>query len=106
MKRTQVYEANDGTKFSTSDECKKHEEISSLALLERLSPEDINEALQRTNIPLADAFERIGNIIAERRRQSGGLKRAKSKKPEAAVKPLAGNSEKTGKPDKQKTIRP
>jgi hypothetical protein len=104
MKRTQVFEANDGTKFSTAEECKKHEETSSLTLLERLSPEDVSEALQRTNVLLADAFERIGNIIAEKRRQSGGLKRAaKNKKPEAAEKPP---SEKV-KPliDNQKSVR-
>jgi hypothetical protein len=76
MKKSHVFEATDGKTFVTSEECKRHEELANLALLEGLSPEDIHEAIARTNIPLADAIERVGNIIADKRRESGELRHA------------------------------
>jgi len=79
MKKSHVYEAQDGKHFSTAQECRAHENSISFALLWDLKPTDIDRAIERTNRPLADAFERIGNIIAKERRMSGGLKRVVNK---------------------------
>jgi hypothetical protein len=76
MKHT--FEADDGTLFETAAECKRYEEKRNLAkILSELVPSHVTEALNRTDIPLADAIERAGSIIAAKRRESGDLKRAK-----------------------------
>jgi hypothetical protein len=80
MKKTQVFEAKDGATFSTAEECKKHEEKMFLGELCELSMLNVMEAIDRTNVDLADAFERIGNIIAAKRRENGELKRSKPAK--------------------------
>jgi hypothetical protein len=88
MKRSHVFEAADGKTFATAGECKAHEESEALSLLLDLSEHDIMSALARSNVPLADAFERAGNIIAAKRRESGDLKRA-PKKPDPAKAKIA-----------------
>lgn len=82
MKRSHIFEADDGTTFETAAACKAHEERQLLRemLCGRLADE-IDLALDRTNIDLADAIERAGNIIAAKRRESGELRR-KAKTPE------------------------
>jgi hypothetical protein len=84
MKRSHVFEAADGTTFPTSHECKAHEESEALSLLRDLTEQGIMSALARSDIPLADAIERAGNIIAAKRRKDGDLKRAKKMAPEQA----------------------
>lgn len=82
MKHTHTFEADDGTTFATVAECKKHDELNSLlVLLSGLSPVAICDALGRIDTELAEAFERAGNIIANKRRDSGELKRVAKKQP-------------------------
>lgn len=77
MKKSHVFEAKDGTTFQTAEACKKHEDQIFFGQLCELTTLDVMESLDRTNVPLADAFERAGNIIAAKRRESGELKRTK-----------------------------
>jgi hypothetical protein len=79
MKRTQIFKADDGTTFDTAAECRKHEERSFMHLLIGRSAKDIEVALDRTDLILANAFERAGNIIARKRREDGELKRSPKK---------------------------
>jgi hypothetical protein len=84
MKRIHTFEASDGMTFTTAEDCKAHEETQALSLLRDLTEQDIMSALARSNIPLANAIERAGNIIGTKRRESGELKRAKKMHPEQA----------------------
>lgn len=77
MKRNQVFVADDGTQFETAKECKEHEVQSSLKSLVGRTEEDILAAIGRLDIPLANALERAGKIIAGARRESGELRRTK-----------------------------
>jgi len=78
MKQTKVFEADDGTQFPTAAECKVYEEYGYLYdLLSALDSAQIRDALDRTDVKLADAFERAGGIIAAKRRESGELRRRK-----------------------------
>jgi hypothetical protein len=81
MKRTNVYEAEDGTRFATVAECKSHEEKQFMDIFVGLSTASVMEAFNRKDVKLADAFERAGNVIGAKRRESGELKRAKKEEP-------------------------
>lgn len=70
--------ADDGTPFATAAECKAYEELAELVeLLSGLDASQVRNALDRTAPAFADAFERVGSIIANKRRESGELKRVK-----------------------------
>ena len=75
MKKTQMYEAADGSQFSTAIECKKYESATYFKKLANLTEADIGRAIRREDTGLAAAFERVGNMIAGNRRASGELKR-------------------------------
>lgn len=65
----------DGAVFDTADACRKHEEMSSYRILCGLSQEHIQNALDRKDLALAQAFEKIGAQIAKARREAGETKR-------------------------------
>jgi len=77
MKRNHIFVAEDGATFETAAECKEHEAWASIGNLVNLTENDILAALNRSNMPLANALERAGAIIAAKRRESGELKRAR-----------------------------
>lgn len=76
MKITE-HQAKDGTRFATADECKRHEHNIRLKSLVNMNDEQLEAALLRTDIPLADAIEFAGTLIAQKRRADGGAKRKK-----------------------------
>ena len=80
MKRTTGFTADDGTWFPTTAECKKHEQRLFMHLLIERSAKDIEAAFDRTDLVLSNAFERAGNMIAAKRRESGELKRVAKKR--------------------------
>lgn len=83
MKRSHIFEADDGTTFATAAGCKQHEEMLRLSIsLSGLTQLEILRALDRTDTSRGDSFERAGNIITNKRRESGFLKHA-PKKPAA-----------------------
>jgi hypothetical protein len=77
MKRTTNYEAHDGKHFTTAEECREHETKIKLMRLVNMSDNDVMAAIERHNPELALAIEFAGNLIAERRRSDGVLKRRK-----------------------------
>jgi hypothetical protein len=81
MKRTTDYEAHDGKRFATAEECKEHEKKIKLLLLRDLHETAIMAAVERANVELADAIEFAGSLIAEKRRADGELRRKKNTAP-------------------------
>lgn len=77
MRRTTEYQANDGTRHTTAEECKRHEQDASIKLLVHMTGEQVKDALARTDLMLADAIEFAGKLIAEKRREDGDLRRKK-----------------------------
>lgn len=85
MKRTTEYQANDGTRFATAEECKRHEQDRSFECLANMTAEQVKAAINRTHIEgiganaieLADAIEFAGKLIGDKRRAMGGAKRKK-----------------------------
>lgn len=75
MKRAIEYHAQDGTRFTTAEECKRHEQGRSIERLVNMTDEQVNDAIARTDTTLADAIEFAGKLIAEKRRADGDLKR-------------------------------
>lgn len=76
MKRSYIFEADDGTTFDTAAECKAYEEWARLVeILSGIEPFRVAAALHREDSDLADAIERAGRIIAAKRRESGELRR-------------------------------
>jgi hypothetical protein len=68
MKRITDYEAHDGKRFATPEECKTHEKNLKLSLLAHRTPEQIEAAIDRSHLELANAIEFAGNLISEKRR--------------------------------------
>jgi len=86
--------AFDGKVFDTAQECERHEGMRPERLVVGLTAADVEAALQRINLPLAEAFEALGAKIARARRESGELKRArKGNSAPPATAPLAPGSE-------------
>jgi hypothetical protein len=79
------YIANDGKIFETEKACREHEEATWKKLFLRLKETDIDAALARENIPLAEAFERMGRLCGDARRDAGEFKR----RPKTIVEPPA-----------------
>jgi hypothetical protein len=75
MKRATEYEAHDGARFTSADECREHEQKIKLGLLTELSMNRVMDAISRSDLELADAIEFAGNLIADKRRTDGDLKR-------------------------------
>jgi hypothetical protein len=83
MKRTTDYEAHDGKRFATAEECRAHEKDLKIMLLRGLTTDQISDAIDRDNLELADAIEFAGNLVAEKRRADGELRRKKNNAPPA-----------------------
>ena len=78
MKRATEYEAHDGKRFATREECKRHEMELNLSALAGLTEDQIiMAAIDGTDIKLAEAIEFAGKLIAQNRRASGRLKRTR-----------------------------
>lgn len=75
MKREAGFRADDGTWFSTAVECRTHERKADLKRFLGLDEGQLQAGLDRADLPLANAIELAGNIIAKKRRADGGLKR-------------------------------
>ena len=78
------YVAEDGTAFSSLKEAKAHDKALSAVnvtrveyLLVDLSTADIDAALNREDVELADAIERVGLRLRALRVKSGALKRTR-----------------------------
>lgn len=87
MKAVTRYVADDGKEFGTQDECRVYEETVSFNLLVGMTPEDLHNALSRNDLNLADAIERLGRKIQNKRLDAGGSKRVRKPKvsePQAA----------------------
>lgn len=77
MKKTHVFEANDGTAFSSAADCKAHENEVRIRRMANLSHEQVLAAIFGKDRELAEVFERVASIIASNRRANGELKRVK-----------------------------
>ena len=71
MKTITEYEAFDGTRFPTAEECVAHERKTLPSAFVGLSVERVLAALRLEDIALSDAFEKIGQQIGAARRKSG-----------------------------------
>ncbi len=80
MKTVTAYQAFDGQRFDSESECKTHEGGLSHMRLVGLTAEDIEDAISRANVDLADAIEAVGAKIARARRESGDLRRERKGK--------------------------
>ncbi len=70
-----VYVALDGTEFASAAECKRHERDNASAQIVGLTAEQVAAAIDRSNLDLGEAIERVGNLIATARKAAGDLKR-------------------------------
>jgi hypothetical protein len=91
MKQVTQYESFDGKRFDTEAECKTHEAGLSHMRLVGLTVDQIEAAIARTDIELADAIEAVGAKIARARRESGDLRRERKGKTQDA--PMAPGGE-------------
>ena len=67
--------AFDGKTFATAEECKAYEAQHVGAQLVGLTIEQVNAAISREDVELADAIEKVGARIAATRREGGDLRR-------------------------------
>jgi hypothetical protein len=70
-----VFVAFDETEYLTREECADYEANIWWRRLVGLTESDITAALARENAELADALEKAGQRIAQKRRESGELRR-------------------------------
>lgn len=75
MKTITKFVTDDGKEFDNADDARAHEDAATFGALVGLKEEDIAAALSRTNITLADAFEKIGSRIAKKRLADGEKRR-------------------------------
>ncbi len=79
MRRFEMFEAFDGQRFDSADACKAHEAKHIESRLVGLTIEQVQAALAREDIELADAFEQIGGRIERARVAAGDLRRKPKK---------------------------
>ena len=91
MRAVTTYIADDGTSFETREACEAHEAAGFARQFVGLTIDQVDAALARTNVPLADAFEAIGNRISKARLDAGELRR-RSKKAGDAPPPTSSDS--------------
>jgi hypothetical protein len=91
VKQVTQFEAFDVQRFDSESECKTHEGGLSHMRLVGLTAEDIEDAISRDNVDLADAIEAVGAKIARARRESGDLRRERKGKIQGP--PMAPGSE-------------
>ena len=75
MKKLEMFEAFDGTRFDDAEACKAYEAQHAEGRLVGLTLDQIKAALARTDVELADVLEDIGARIARTRRASGDMRR-------------------------------
>jgi hypothetical protein len=78
MKTITKYEAFDGVEFASEDECRAHERKLSHARLVGLTREQVEAAMTREDVELADVFEIVGSRIAALRRSQGSFRRVRN----------------------------
>lgn len=79
MRRVEIFEAFDGQRFESADECKAHEAEHVEGRLVGLTIDQVRAALAREDTELGDAIERVGSRIAQARRDAGDMRRKSSK---------------------------
>lgn len=70
-----VFCTRDGQRFDTEAEARAHEREHFASMLVGLTAEQVAAALTREDRDLADALERAGDTIKDKRREAGDLKR-------------------------------
>ena len=80
MKTITKFESFDGQVFDTETECRTHEAARAHQRLAGLTPEQVEAAIARTDLELADAFEIVGAKITRLRLDSGERKRKRAPK--------------------------
>jgi len=80
MKTVTIYVAFDGEEFETAAACEAHEANHFARQFVGLTSDQVNQALSRENLALADAFEKAGNIVTKLRREAGDMKRTPAPK--------------------------
>ncbi len=78
MKIVTRYVAFDGEPFGDEQSCKAHERRNARLRLVGMTLEQVESAMTRADPELADAIEFLGIKIADARRASGALRRARN----------------------------
>ena len=92
MKAITKFEAFDGEVFPTQEECIAHEASCVQMRLIGLTGDQVEAAIKREDVDLADAIEAVGAKIARARRESGDLRRIRKSGGEPVGIPLAPGS--------------
>lgn len=79
MKIRTVFVAFDDAVFDTAEACRAHEAAHVETRLVGLTIEQVQAAINREDVDLADALEAIGNRIARARREAGDMRRGPKK---------------------------
>lgn len=88
MRTKTVYVAFDDAEFDTAEACKAHEAAHVETRLVGLTAEQVRAAIEGEDVELSDAIEKIGNRIANRRREAGDYRRGRR----TAGEPEAGKA--------------
>jgi hypothetical protein len=90
MKTVTIFEASDGRRFESENECAIYEGVITFSAVIGLKPSDIQNALSGKDRQLGDVIEALGLKIARNRCANGGAKRRTLPKP--PPKPTAPES--------------
>lgn len=71
MKTVTLFETVDGKQFATEPEARAHERESAPMLLVGLTFEQVQAAIMRKDVPLADAIEQVAGVINKTRYAAG-----------------------------------
>lgn len=75
MKEITAFRASDGTLFESSSAARTHEKTLAPTLIVGLTAQQVEDALDRKNVELADAIETLASIITAKRMEQGDLRR-------------------------------
>lgn len=92
MKIVTMYQACDGQSFETEAHCRAHEAKMAHLRLVGLTADDVQAAIARDNVELADAIEAVGTTIARARRAGGDLRRQRRGNGQAEPAPAAATA--------------
>lgn len=81
-----IFQACDGSLHPTAEECRAHDEATPEHVLANRTATEILAGINRQDLEIADALERVGTKIARDRRADGEFKRARNAE---NTKPLA-----------------
>lgn len=81
--KVEAYQALDGSLFLSEAECLAHNLKDPKKAVSGRSEEEVQSAMDRTDVALANAFEAIGKIITKKRLASGERRRASKSAAEA-----------------------